>query len=208
MNMLEIYIAMWMIATFLMMIFVFLHRKTLTYFSRQYWWHIWKPWKIVTFFVAMIGLSAISLIANDPTWDIPESIIMVTLTFLTAPWVVGVIYRAVFWYERKGIVIYIAIVLWLFSASWSYDLYVWMWQWVYPVSWFGNLMISPILYLCGGMFWSLEWREWTEIVFAFREKHWLVDNIPTQQFWKIFPYMMPFVLIGIMIFGSFLYVNM
>ncbi len=96
MSFLTVYIITWMMTTLLMGVLVFLHRLTLTYFSRKYWRHLGQLWKIISFLMAMILLSAISIIANDPTWDIPESIIMVTLTFLTAPWAVGIIYRAVF----------------------------------------------------------------------------------------------------------------
>lgn len=165
-------------------------------------------WKFLTFITTTIILSAIAPIANDPTWDIPETIIMCTLTFMTAPWSVGVIYRAIIGYEKNWKEIYIATVLWLFSSSWSYDLYVWIWQWTYPVSWSWNLMISPILYLCAGMFWNLEWREWKWVIFAFREKQWFLDSLPQGQFWKLFPYMLPFLVLGVAIFGGFLYVNM
>lgn len=165
-------------------------------------------WKIFTFLVATGILSAMAPIANDPTWDIPETIMMCSLTFLTAPWTTGIIYRAIVWYERVWGEIYVAMIMLLFSASWSYDLYVWIWQWIYPVSWSWNLMISPILYLCAWAFWSLEWRDWKWVIFSFQEKRWIMNNSQDGQLQKLLPFISLFLLLWIVIFWWFLYVNM
>jgi hypothetical protein len=47
--------------------------------------------------------------------------------------------------------------LWLFSASWSYDLYRFARDGQYPATWSENLLASSILYALAGLLWNLEW---------------------------------------------------
>jgi hypothetical protein len=51
----------------------------------------------------------------------------------------------------------VALCLWLFSASWSYDLYLLLRDGSYPVTWLANLFASSLLYLSAGLFWNLHW---------------------------------------------------
>jgi hypothetical protein len=75
---------------------------------------------------------------------------MSVLAFTTAPWVVGTLYlgvqRRVSWAH-----VYIAICLWLFSASWSYDLYLVIRDGAYPNTWLANLFASSVLYMRWGL---------------------------------------------------------
>jgi hypothetical protein len=147
------------LATLIAIYFVGIGKSGQRLLSKEYLIFLSSPWKLVSFVFATVCFSVLSRYANDPTWDIPETIIMASLTFSTAPWAVGVIYRAIYKQEVHRYEIYTALCIWLFSASWSYDLYVWIWLGSYPLSWSGNLMISPILYLFAGMFWNLESRK-------------------------------------------------
>ena len=45
-----------------------------------------RPWKLVTFAVGIAFLIAGSFYYDSPDWDIPISLIMATLTYLTASW--------------------------------------------------------------------------------------------------------------------------
>lgn len=60
---------------------------------------------------------------SDPTWDYVDAAFMSVLAFATAPWALGTLYGAV-----RGRAtpeqIYVAVCVWLFSVSWSYDLYL------------------------------------------------------------------------------------
>ena len=94
---------------------------------------------------------------GDPTWDYFDALMMSVLTFTTAPWAVGTLYRAL---RRKADVAqaYVALCALLFSASWCYDIYLVFRDGIYPATWRANFAASSILYLLAGMLWSLEWR--------------------------------------------------
>lgn len=202
------YISTHVLLTILSIGMLLFSRKKSKLLDARYWRWLLSSWKIITFILATVALSAIAPISWDPTWDIPETIIMCGLTFLIAPWAVAVIYRAIFLYELDWQEMFIAIVFSLFCSSWSYDLYVWAWLGSYPESWLGNLLISPILFACAGAFWNLEYREGKWAVFAFREKVWIESTLPEWQPRLLFPYFLPFFLLWVAIFWGFLYVNM
>jgi hypothetical protein len=139
--------------------------------SRSYWHYLSRPWKLVTFLVAATGLTLIAPYTGDPTWDYIDAAFMSALAFSTAPWVVGTFFRA-FRRRSDGPHVFIGAAVWLFSASWSYDLYLLLRDGYYPVTWWANLVASSVLYLAAGLFWNLDWdaeRGWT---FGFTEEGW------------------------------------
>ena len=89
---------------------------------------------------------------------------MSVLTFVTAPWAVGTLYR------RKHL--YVALCAWLFSASWCYDLYLVLRDGRYPDTWLANMAASSILYLLAGLLWNFEWRAGRGVTFGFLEESW------------------------------------
>jgi len=96
---------------------------------------------------------------------------MSALAFATAPWAVATLYSSirgrVSW-QRP----YIAVCIWMFSASWSYDLYILLRDGDYPLTWFSNIFASSVLYASAGLMWNLDWREGRGVVFAFTEPGW------------------------------------
>jgi hypothetical protein len=165
------YLAGWGAACVIGAVLLIRHRQRIELCSRAYWLYLAKPWKLVTFAVAAAGITLIAPYTSDPTWDYVDASFMSVLTFATAPWVVGTLFLA----ARRtvdGVTVFIAALVWLFSASWSYDLYLWIRDGYYPVTWWGNLIASSVLYLAGGLFWNLDWtpdRGWS---FAFTEEGW------------------------------------
>lgn len=139
--------------------------------SPSYWRFLGQPWKLATFVAAATGITVIAPYTGDPTWDYVDAGFMSVLTFCTAPWAVGAIYRTVKrslpWRQA-----FVAACLWLFSASWSYDLYLLLRDGRYPLTWAANLFASSMLYLCGGLFWSLDWTAGRGFGFAFMERDW------------------------------------
>jgi hypothetical protein len=96
---------------------------------------------------------------------------MSVLTFLTAPWAVGVLVKTL----RRQLPAHQALVaacVWFFSTSWSYDGYLLVRDGTYPVTWLVNLLASSVLYVSGGLFWSLDWRSDRGVLFAFVEADW------------------------------------
>ena len=100
---------------------------------------------------------------------------------------------------------YIAACLWLFSASWSYDLYLVWRDGIYPPTWQANLYLSSILYLLAGMFWNLDWTAGRGLHFAFMQDGWPAPNpnpVFTKLLWLGLPIML-FVAILILAFVEF-----
>ena len=98
---------------------------------------------------------------------------MSVLCFSTAPWVVATLFLAV---HRQGRwrEVYLAICVWLFSASWSYDIYLVWRDGFYPNTWLANLFASSVIYLCAGLFWNLEWQANRGVIFSFMRPDWLL----------------------------------
>jgi len=86
---------------------------------------------------------------------------------------------------------YIAICVWMFSASWSYDLYLVLRDGSYPTTWFPNIFASSVLYLSAGLLWSLENVEGRGVIFGFMDPSWpLVSK--SGKFTRIVWYALPF----------------
>ena len=126
--------------------------------------YLLQPWKLATFALAGAGLTIIAPYTGDPTWDYFDAAMMSVLTFVTAPWAVGTLYR------REHI--YVALCAWLFSASWCYDLYLLLRDGRYPDTWAANMAASSILYLLAGLLWNFEWRPARGVTFGFLEESW------------------------------------
>jgi hypothetical protein len=75
---------------------------------------------------------------------------MSALTFATAPWSVGVLYLAARGQAPRWKA-FVAVCCWLFSASWSYDLYLVLRDGYYPLAWWSNLVLSSCLYASAGL---------------------------------------------------------
>ena len=99
---------------------------------------------------------------------------------------------------------YIAVCLWLFSASWFYDLYIFLRDGAYSPYWLPNLFLSSLLYLSAGLMWSLEWRHEHGVGFQFATSHW-PDRDAEQDFRRILPYTVPFVSVAAVVILPFLF---
>ncbi len=160
------------------------------------------PWKLATFAVAAGGLAFAAPYTGDPTWDYIDAAFMSALTFLTAPWSVGILFRSL--RERHcGRQTVLALCLWMFSASWSYDLYLLLRDGYYPQTWFTNIFASSVLYCSAGLLWSLDWRPGRGVTFAFLETDWFfgAPRIPLR---KVIWAALPFMLLAAVAIGSFL----
>lgn len=129
------------------------------------------PWKLAVFVPAAIFVTFAGSFAYDDTWDVVAGGGMSLLTYLTAPWAVGVFFRCgkrwrPRWHEL------LALVACLFSASWFYDGWLLIRDGSYPETWLPNLGISPALYLLGGALWNLEVDASGKPTFGFVHQEW------------------------------------
>ncbi|MCB9536792.1 MAG: hypothetical protein H6704_11120 [Myxococcales bacterium] len=122
-----------------------------------YWRWLGRPWRLTTFAVGLVGIVVIAPYTGDPYWDYVDASLMATLAFVTAPWAVATLWRA----RRTGLgpEVVAAVIVWLFSASWSYDGWILLRDGAYPLTWRDNLIASSCLYAFAGVFWGLDGRE-------------------------------------------------
>jgi hypothetical protein len=198
----KVYILVWASALVVAIAMLFKNPDSFAIGKKSYWTFLFKPWKLCTFFLAAFGLTAMAPYTVDPTWDYVDSLFMSILTFTTAPWSVGVIYKA-FKRQVPAKSVYVAVCLWLFSASWSYDLYILIRDGVYPATWLTNLGASSILYLLAGLFWNLDWTPDRGVTFSFMFGDWPASH-DHPVFRKIFWLGFLFILFVLLMMVSFL----
>lgn len=201
------YVSFWIPLTFACACFMIAKRRKLPIFQRHYANLLIRPWKLATFVIATAALSYFATFGFDPSWDIPETLLMSALTFWLAPFSVGVAYRYAKGIRRDRTELFIATVLLFFSSSWFYDAYAALFLLgEYPTMAFANLGLSPFFYVLAGMFWSLE-CDGKHPTFAFARENWLESprkgNCLFQSLWIVVPIML--FMMGI--FGSFAYLN-
>ena len=142
----------------------------------------------MTFVIATTGLTVIAPYTGDPTWDYFDALFMSLLTYFTAPWAIGTLFKA-FKRELPFKHAFVAFCAWMFSASWSYDLYILIRDGYYPITWFSNIFASSVLYILAGLLWNLDWKQKRGIIFSFMESEW-----PTSSTDSVFPKILLFAL--------------
>ena len=170
-NFFRTYLTTWSIACLLAVVLYLRNRKAHVISHRTYRNFLWVPWKVVTFLISGGGMVAVAPYSGDPTWDYWDALFMSVLTFVTAPWAVGIVYRTLR-RQTSFTQSYIAFCAWMFSVSWSYDLYILIRDGYYPAAWRENLIISSALYGLAGLLWNLDWRVGRGVLFAFQEPDW------------------------------------
>jgi hypothetical protein len=122
---------------------------------QRYWAYLTMRWKLAIFAPAFIFVTFAGRFSDDETWDVVTGGGMSVLTFLTAPWCVGMVYQVLAG-RRPPRYLFVAAGLLLFSSSWFYDGYLLLRDGSYTTRWWSNLMLSPIIYLAAGFLWNLE----------------------------------------------------
>jgi hypothetical protein len=149
--------------------------KAFVFTQRGYASFLLVPWRLTTFLVATAFFFLAAPYTGDPYWDHVVGGMMPLFTYLSAPWAVGALYRA----RRERAPLrqaYVALVAWLFSASWCYDGYLLARDREYPRTWLANLLASSMLYLFAGLFWNVTYRAEVGVTFAFTRPDWLAPT--------------------------------
>lgn len=185
------YMTAWGLACLLAVVLMVRLRRELDLFRREYWTGLLQRWKWISFAVAAAGMVVIAPHTGDPTWDYFDAAFMSVLAYATAPWAVASIYLVVRG-RRPPVHAYVAACVWMFSASWSYDLYLVLRDGAYPLTWFPNIFASSALYLCAGFMWSLEYVEGRGVIFGFMDQRWPavpVSGNVMRMAWYVLPFM-------------------
>ena len=188
-----IYLPIWLCLCLLGIYLAIRKRAEIGYFSPIYWRYLLQPWKLVTFVLALAAFNLAAPFSGDPTWDYVDSTFMSALTFATAPWAIGIIYKALFG-KASWAQLYVAICTALFSFSWSYDLYLLLRDGAYTTLWLANLYVSSLVYIAAGLMWNLVWIEGRGVIFGFMADDWLITD-SEHKISKIIFYVAPFALL-------------
>jgi hypothetical protein len=194
------YIAVWASFCFVAVAILVWDRKRLAPEWREYVRFLSVPWKLGLFVPALFFVTFAGRFTNDETWDVVTGSGMAILTFLTAPWVVGLIYQVLVG-RRPLRYLIVALALLLFSSSWFYDGYLLWRDGVYTRRWAGNLMLSPFIYVAAGLLWNLEakengdFRDGGRFRFSFVREDWPSRPVDTR-FGPLILASIPFILIA------------
>ena len=188
------YLCAWLLACAIGVAISVRHGRKFRIARPAYWQFLLRPWKVITFLTAAIGFAVIAPYTGDPTWDYIDALFMSVFTFLSAPWAIGTIYLGIRRRVPPG-EIYAAACAWMFSASWSYDLYLVLRDGYYPETWLANIFASSVLYISAGLMWNLEWREHRGVIFGFMNEDWPVAG-DAQRFSKIMWFAVPFMVLA------------
>jgi hypothetical protein len=187
------YTAAWVAACLVAAAMVALAPGSYALLHRPYWRLLLRPWRVATFLVATTFFVAVAPYTGDYTWDRGDAAMMAVLTFVTAPWAVGVLYRA----TRRRVAApqaYVAACAWLLSASWCYDLWVFVRDGVYPPTWAANIAASSVLYAAAGLLWSLTHVPGRGVIFAFMDDGWPTAP-PRGGEWRVAAYALAFIVV-------------
>lgn len=171
------YITLWVGLTVAGIFLLIRHRQSVGLCAPEYRTFLAEPWKLVTFGVAWAAFVFLAPLTGDPTWDWIDATFMSLLCFATAPWVVGVFARLLPSVRGDAtgptrVEVYVAVIAWLFTASWSYDGYLVLRDGLYPTTWSVNIVASTILYMLGGLYWNAAVHPERGLVFAFMVPEW------------------------------------
>jgi hypothetical protein len=166
----KIYFLVWVSATVLSAVIVIRYREDEALLSKAYWKFLLEPWKLAAFLAATAMITMAAPYSGDPTWDMPNSVIISTATYILAPWCVAIVYRSFKFKRFTGQTF--AALCFFFLPCWIYDIYIYLRDGLYPPTWSSNLVLSGGLTFLAGLFWNLCWHKSQGLTFAFFLETW------------------------------------
>lgn len=191
-NFAYVYITAWMSFCLAGIVIGWRNRADCTLFRPIYLRTLLVPWKLALFVIALGFFILVVPYAGDPTWDEVDATFMSVLTYVSAPWAIGTLYRFLRGRERRQLA-FVALCVWLFSASFSYDLYIFLRYGHYPATWWSNIIASSVLYISAGLLWSLDVRPQRGVIFSFLVDPWPDPRNAARNHWAIAGYAFIFV---------------
>lgn len=199
----RLYVASYCIACLVALVMMIRERGSLILFKTTYREYLYTRWKVLTFAIAAISMTVMAPYTGDPTWDYFDAAFMSILTFLTAPWAVGTLFLALRG-NSKPTHVYVAICVWMFSVSWTYDVYILLKHGYYPPTWWSNIILSSILYFAAGLMWNLQKKAGRGVIFGFMEPGW-PDPSYELGFRQVFWFALPIMLLVTAMIAPFLF---
>ena len=165
------YLAGWMCFCLLAGAILIRERKRLLPEWRNYLRFLFVPWKVAIFIPALLFVSFAGRFTDDETWDVVTGSGLSILTFLTAPWAIGLVCQVATGRRPRAYLV-VALALCLFSSSWFYDGYLLWRDGAYTPRWLGNLLASSVIYTTAGLLWNLEAAGRNRFILSFQRADW------------------------------------
>lgn len=203
------YIALWASFCLVAIVILAIDRRRLLPEWRVYFRFLCMPWKLCVFAPAFLFVTFAGPYTDDETWDVVTGAGMSLLTFLTAPWSIGLMYQ-VLTGRRPLRYLVVASALLFFSSSWFYDGYLLLRDGAYTPRWWANLILSSIIYTAAGLLWNLEAKERLDFMehsdfrFSFVRPDWPQRSSDTR-FVPLLPLLVPLVLIAAYVIVAFVH---
>ena len=127
------------------------------FLGRAYWRFLAEPWRLATFALATATITLAAPYSGDPTWDLPDSLLISATTYALTPWAIAALGRRALGLgtrttgAARGIVAIGALLL----PCWTYDVYIYARDGYYPASWAPNVVLSGAICVLAGLFWNL-----------------------------------------------------
>ncbi|MBP9855519.1 MAG: hypothetical protein KBD53_11685 [Candidatus Omnitrophica bacterium] len=130
----------------------------LSFYITKYLRELLRPWKLITFGLALTYYIWGAFHYQLPTWDVPISIIMSSMTYIFAPWVVkSLIYICTERPHYSFGKIIVCVMVTYAAASGSYEVYhMTIGMGYHPPTYWINLYYSTLIFLAAGIFWKFE----------------------------------------------------
>lgn len=148
---------------------IFKNRVKYNFLTSEYWRFIFTPTRFLIYLVGSLALILPVPYINYHSWDYPIAIFQPILSYLTAPWAIGIFYKF-----TKGTFIideiFVAFCLMLFAGSWSVELYLIFRDGSYMPDWLINIPIGIGCYVLMGILWNIEFKNGKGSL-VFKERH-------------------------------------
>ncbi|MGE0707855.1 MAG: hypothetical protein AB7N76_12900 [Planctomycetota bacterium] len=146
-------------------------RRDLTVLQPVYWSFLLRPWKLASFAVLGLGITLPAPYLDYHSWDVPIAAGQAVLSFLLAPWSVGVLARALR-ARRAGFPEATALWALLVTSCWWVEVYLLLRDGSYMPDWLANCLVSPACFVAVGLLWNVERRGPGYYHFAFLREAW------------------------------------
>ncbi len=137
--------------------------------------------------VAILCLFVIAPVLAPTAWSPAIGLAMALGCYVLAPWALGVLVRLVTRGERAWAEALLALVAWLFVASSLHDLAALAHDGAPSPSSLANLRVSSVLFVLGGLFFSVAWDNERGVSLAFLHRDWPAWSGDRGGWWRTWP---------------------
>jgi len=125
------------------------------FLTRAYWRFIFTKTKFAIYVIGSLILIIPVPYLNFHSWDYPIATFQPILSYLSAPWAIGVFNNMLKGKARLD-EIFVAFCLMMFTGSWSVEIYLLFRDGFYMPDWVANIPIGICCYIIVGLLWNIE----------------------------------------------------